>query len=83
MGAYAEELANTRSARFMLAAVVEETGLYVVFTFVCIHIFSFSVPHYRIKTPTQLQFLLDSLPTASLIGPLPDEELYSLWFSST
>ncbi|KAG6464677.1 hypothetical protein O3G_MSEX014667, partial [Manduca sexta] len=27
MGAYAEELANTRSARFMLAAVVEETGL--------------------------------------------------------
>ncbi|CAH2982949.1 unnamed protein product [Chilo suppressalis] len=27
MGAYAEELVNTRSARFMLAAVVEETGL--------------------------------------------------------
>ncbi|XP_028164117.1 dopamine D2-like receptor [Ostrinia furnacalis] len=27
MGAYAEELATTRSARFMLAAVVEETGL--------------------------------------------------------
>ncbi|XP_004925965.1 dopamine D2-like receptor [Bombyx mori] len=27
MGPYAEELVNTRSARFMLAAVVEETGL--------------------------------------------------------
>ncbi|XP_048483405.1 dopamine D2-like receptor [Plutella xylostella] len=27
MGCYAEELVNTRSARFMLAAVVEETGL--------------------------------------------------------
>ncbi|XP_075977234.1 dopamine D2-like receptor isoform X2 [Anticarsia gemmatalis] len=27
MGAYAEELVNSRSARFMLAAVVEETGL--------------------------------------------------------
>ncbi|KOB69927.1 Uncharacterized protein OBRU01_13170, partial [Operophtera brumata] len=27
MGVYAEELATTRSARFMLAAVVEETGL--------------------------------------------------------
>ncbi|KAJ0176313.1 hypothetical protein K1T71_008487 [Dendrolimus kikuchii] len=27
MGDYAEELVNTRSARFMLAAVVEETGL--------------------------------------------------------
>ncbi|CAH2041761.1 unnamed protein product, partial [Iphiclides podalirius] len=27
MGVYAEELANTRSTRFMLAAVVEETGL--------------------------------------------------------
>ncbi|XP_041981106.1 dopamine D2-like receptor [Aricia agestis] len=27
IGAYAEEMANSRSARFMLAAVVEETGL--------------------------------------------------------